>query len=352
VAGQRTNEWKLGLFVVSALAIGFAALLWLGANRFQRRILPAWTYLDESVQGLDVGSAVKFRGVTIGSVAQISVAPDRRRVAVLMNIYEDVLASLGLRRREEKTDDGRPFVPPEVRVQLASAGLTGGKFLSLDLFDPAKTPLPELPFVVPYNYVPAAPSTLKNVEETVLKLAAELPGTLDEVKGLIGDGRKFLAALDVQRLTTDAHQLMGDLDRTITAFDAPGLNRRLDALLTNIDGTVARVDRLTADLDQFAQEGGQVQAFIDELRQTTRAMREAVEKADLAGTTASVRDGVGAVSGLTRDLSGMSGELRQALVALRDAADKVADLAEVLQRDPSSILHGRSPGPPGPGGRP
>ena len=63
-ATTATNHWKLGLFVLISLFVMIAALFWLGARRFQRTSFPAVTYFDESVQGLDVGSPVKFRGGT------------------------------------------------------------------------------------------------------------------------------------------------------------------------------------------------------------------------------------------------------------------------------------------------
>ncbi len=351
MAGQQTNEWKLGLFVVTALMVGLASIVWLGANRFERKIISAWTYFDESVQGLEVGSAVKFRGVLIGNAAQIRVAPDHRRVAVLMHINAEVLSALGLRGEGQREDTSRPFVPPDVRVQLASAGLTGGKFLSIDKFDPKKTPLPELPFPVPWNYVPATPSTLKSVEETVLKLANDVPQAIADARELFQDARRFLVDLDAKGLSGEAQALMSETRATVAAVDAPALAAKVDALLSTLDRTAARIDALAADVNRFTGEEGQLTGLITDARAVTRTVNEAIERADLAATTASLRDTSGSVGGLTRDLGAMSRDLRQALTSLRDAADKVARLAEVLERDPGSLIHGRSPGAAGPGGR-
>lgn len=351
MAGQRTNEWKLGLFVVTGLTVGLASILWLGANKFEREIISAWTYFDESVQGLDTGSAVKFRGVTIGTVAQIGVAPDKRRVAVLMHIYADVLASLGLRKRGQKDDPDQPFVPRNVRVQLASAGITGVKFLSIDLFDPKKQPMPELGFIVPWNYIPAAPSTLRNLEDTVLRLAEELPEGVADAKALLKDARAFLAAVDAPALSKDAQGLMGDAREAIAAVDVAGLRGKIDTLLDSLERTADRLDTVAADVNRFTSEGGQVDGLLTDVREATRVVREAVDHADIAATTSSLRVTAGSVTDLSRELGGASGELRQALTALRDAAEKVADLAEVLERDPGSLIHGRSPGAEGPGGR-
>src|SRR5436190_37346 len=71
-----TNHWKLGLFVVVALLTMVGAAFWLGSRALRRESVPLVTYFDEPVQGLDVGSPVKFRGVTIGTVADITLAPD------------------------------------------------------------------------------------------------------------------------------------------------------------------------------------------------------------------------------------------------------------------------------------
>lgn len=351
MAGQETNEWKLGLFVVTAIMVGLASVVWLGANRFEREIIPAWTYFDESVQGLETGSAVKFRGVLIGNVAQISVAPDHRRVAVLMHINADVLSALGLRRKDQREDTSRPFVPPDVRVQLASAGLTGGKFLSIDKFDPTKTKLPELPFVVPWNYVPATPSTLKSVEETVLKLATDVPQAIADARQLFQDARGFLADIDAEGISGEAQALMSETRQAVAAVDAPALSAKLDAMLTTLDRAATRIDALAADLNRFTGEEGQLNGLIADAREVTRTVNEAIDAADLPATTASLRDTSGSVGGLSRDLSVMSRDLRQALTSLRDAADKVARLAEVLERDPGAVIHGRSPGASGPGGR-
>ena len=65
---SRANHFKLGLFVITGLVAGLAALVFLGANRLVHEPTLIETYLDQSVQGLDVGSKVKYRGVTIGSV--------------------------------------------------------------------------------------------------------------------------------------------------------------------------------------------------------------------------------------------------------------------------------------------
>src|SRR5689334_7389258 len=127
MATTATNHWKLGLFVIVAVLAAAGTVFWLAARRFQRDSLQAISYFDESVQGLDVGSPVKFRGVVIGTVSDITIAPDHRHVQVTSDIYIDALTRLGL--YIPKRNNGEVFIDPNMRVQLAAAGITGVRFL-------------------------------------------------------------------------------------------------------------------------------------------------------------------------------------------------------------------------------
>ena len=59
---NRSNEWKVGAFVVGGVIAAVATLFWLGAARFNSETIERVTFLDESVQGLEVGAPVKVRG--------------------------------------------------------------------------------------------------------------------------------------------------------------------------------------------------------------------------------------------------------------------------------------------------
>jgi phospholipid/cholesterol/gamma-HCH transport system substrate-binding protein len=138
MATTATNHWKLGLFVLLAVGAMLGALFWLGARRFHRESFQAVSYFDESVQGLDVGSPVKFRGVTVGTVRDITIAPDHRHVQVIADLYVDALVRLGLSTRAPESAE--EFIAPSLRVQLASVGITGVRFIQADFFDPERYP--------------------------------------------------------------------------------------------------------------------------------------------------------------------------------------------------------------------
>jgi len=289
MATTATNHWKLGLFVLLAIGATLGALFWLGARRFRRESFPAISYFDESVQGLDIGSPVKFRGVTVGTVSDITIAPDHRHVQVTSDMYVDALVRLGLRTAAPKS--GEEFIAPNLRVQLASAGITGVRFIQTDFFDPERYPPPRLPFEPPWNYVPSAPSTLKNVEEAAIEIMNRLPMLADRAKDTLADLRKTLGSIDTL---------------------ASGLGA----------------------------EGGSFNQTVRELRAAAIRVGRALDEAKLGATTASVRDTAASVGHAATGVGDAQEELQASLVALREALESVRTLADSLERDPSVVLRG------------
>jgi ABC-type transporter Mla subunit MlaD len=283
-----TNHWKLGLFVVTGLAIGLAAIFWLGLRRLNRDAVPMVTYFDESVQGLDVGSPVKFRGVTLGTVSAITVAPDQRHVEVWMRLYKAELARMGVDPDGPRDRLWRP--------QLASAGITGVKFVQFDTFPPERHPEPELAFAVSDRYyVAAVPSTLKSLEEVANEFLAKLPTLTDNLGDAILEAKRALRALS----------------------EVAGWVRDDESGLKKLAAT---------------------------LNETAEALKQSIRQAELAQTTSTVRTAAGSVNAAANRLGGQSAQLEQALVGLRETLEAVRLLAARLERDPSALVRGRAVG--------
>src|SRR6187399_2056068 len=93
---QGTNYWKLGLFVLAGGAMALIAIVLLGTRNWNKQSVQYVSYFDESVQGLELGSPVKFRGVSIGKVARIDISTDQRHVAVTSELLVERLGALEL----------------------------------------------------------------------------------------------------------------------------------------------------------------------------------------------------------------------------------------------------------------
>jgi len=83
---RKTSKFMIGLFVTFGVLIGMVAVVWLGASKYFEKGKTYVTFFDESVQGLQVDSAVKYRGVEVGRVEAIRVAPDNRLIEVVIKV--------------------------------------------------------------------------------------------------------------------------------------------------------------------------------------------------------------------------------------------------------------------------
>src|SRR5512137_3141256 len=80
----KANYFKLGLFVIGAVVSLAILLVIIGSGRAFQQKITIETYFNESVQGLDIGSKVKYRGVVIGEVTKIGFTYTRYQLDIPM----------------------------------------------------------------------------------------------------------------------------------------------------------------------------------------------------------------------------------------------------------------------------
>src|SRR5262245_56809024 len=70
---QKANPTSIGLFFAMGLALGIAALLVFSSPSLFHPQQKSILYFDATLKGLTPGTPVKFRGVTVGSVAEVLI---------------------------------------------------------------------------------------------------------------------------------------------------------------------------------------------------------------------------------------------------------------------------------------
>ncbi len=315
------NQWKLGLFVLVVLGAAVTALVGIGECSTRHATVAFLTYFDESVGGLDRGSRVEFRGVDVGSVSDIEIGPDHRHIEVTYDLDADALARMGIVPPVPR-EGPRYVVPAGLRAQIGGNGITGVRYVALDVVDPRQNPPPVLPFPVPPDHIPAAPSSLKSLEDSLARAADRIPALLDAIVATTDRVDRLLAGLQREDLSgraatmlAHAERVLSSVDATIGRFDRERVPEKAARALDDARGAVGKVDRVLERLD-----GEQ-------------------------GLLASMGRATDAVGQVGRRVSSSTRDLDQALDELRDAAQAIRSLAEDIDRDPDMLLKGR------PGGR-
>jgi paraquat-inducible protein B len=312
-----TNRWKLGLFVILGVALALTALAVLGARRWNDKTVTYVSFFDESVQGLEVGSPVKFRGVTIGRVAGIDVAPDHRHVQVANELFVEQLGRLGL-HSIARGDTGLS-VHPNLRVQLGSTGITGVKFILLDYFDGKAYPALVLPFKAPQNTIATTPSTMKNLEDSVVRATNQFPDIAAALLETITKLNGLLDSVEEQRLPSRASETLGETDSAmrelraqLKALNAGALSAHAEQNLTELNQTLVGVNRLLTRLESD-------QGLMKSAERAANSMDEVARGAHSVGP-----------------------ELELTMREVRGAARSIRRFMDTLERDPDMLLKGRA----------
>lgn len=319
--------WKVGLATALGIALSWLVLVAWGSIRADET-LEIVTYLDEPVDGLPLDSRVEIRGVIVGRVVSIGLAEDHRHVEVRAALGLLQLERLGLRRPGEPVRRGvAPFAQlPGLRAYLAPIGITSAQVLQLDVLDPARYPPPELPFDVPWNYVPATASTARTIVLSVDAIVPRIPGVLDGADQFVAAVESALVAIDPPGLKRSFEEKLTTGERLVGALE-PDSVARIDSTLTGwtaeLAGMTRAVEQLQATLDDPAADPAKLEAAITDMEakvrsidlpEITRQIRALSDGAQSALRAASetieaVRSGARSVGELSRWLRGVTGPM-------------------------------------------
>ena len=86
---------RLGLFLVVGLVVVLATALFFIQRLRSREVITAVTYTRENVSGLEVSSPVRYRGVSVGRIADVRVDPRSNSIEVDFEVFLDRLVTIG-----------------------------------------------------------------------------------------------------------------------------------------------------------------------------------------------------------------------------------------------------------------
>jgi paraquat-inducible protein B len=317
-----TNHYKLGLFVIMGVAAAIVVGLLVGGAHYRTRTIKYHSYFNESVQGLELGSPVKFRGVSIGTVSVIDIAPDHRMVDVVSELDIQHVIRMGLTEAGHQRGAERFAIPPDLRLQLNSQGITGVKYIAMDFFDMKSNPPPPLPFSIRTDhYIPAASSMLKNLEDTVTKAMERLPEMVDAVIVIMQRVDRLFATLESQDVSGKAVATLS----------------HADSAMATLQSTMGRIDRQ----DLGAKSAG----VLADLSVATNKLNEVLDGlGGQQGLIASARRATDEFGEVGRASRSTQKSLDATLRDLSEAAESIRALADALQRDPDMLLKGKAKG--------
>jgi paraquat-inducible protein B len=328
----------VGAFVLGAFTLGIMALLFFGGVSLFHQQQRFMVYFDESIQGLNLGSPVKLRGVAVGRVVSLNVRYDETKnqplVAVVCEFDRNMITdNSGAVIDVSKSKQLESLINRGLRAQLGVIGLaTGLLYVELDFLDPRENPM-EAPIAgAKYPVMPAVPSAISEFQSSATEILTKLKrvdfeGLANDVKGLLTDAKVQIDSLDLKGLGAQ-------WQRTGASVEALVKDPEIKQTFANLNATLASLRSALADLHETLQHvDTQVDGNGQELQATLRRTEQTLQQFDAAALT--LRRFVGSQQNLGDDT-------HEALTHLAAAADAVERLADFLERNPNALLSGRA----------
>jgi phospholipid/cholesterol/gamma-HCH transport system substrate-binding protein len=318
----KVNFAAVGAFVIVLTVAIISGTLWLASGKYYRKVYDTYeTYMTESVSGLNLNAAVRYRGVDVGRVRKILLAPGN---------VEQVRVTLDIER-------GTP-VKSNTVATLRTQGLTGIAFVELSGGRNDSPPLQAGPGQE-YPVITSGPSLIEHLETVTPMLIANLARVGDNLNALLDDTnrralRSTLADLAVLTHTLAARSSAIDSTMLSTARamdNAARVTAQLPPLVQRFDRTADALERMAGGVSDAATS---VRGTFDSARGTLDSAR-------------STLDGSGA--NIAQFTATTLPEARELVVELRGLTATMHRVVEEVERNPSVLLQGQRPAKRGPG---
>ncbi|HYC55880.1 MAG TPA: MlaD family protein [Candidatus Binatia bacterium] len=322
---RKSNPVLIGAFVIGAVVLMLAGITAFGSGKFFRKTYKYVLYFDSDVNGLTVGAPVKLKGVPLGSVTDIllNFGALTQQTGADATIYIPVVIELDA---DQAFDLGSSALPdPQtiafavemgLRAQLAMESfVTGVLYVQLDLIPGSALNMRGDPSV-PFIEIPTLPTPLEAVQQKLSELIQQFEGV--DLRGLV-DGLKE------------------SVDGIKRLVNSPALQATID----NLDDTVADV---RATLDSVRQTADTLSSNIGPLRKDLSMAAQDFSGAarELSATLETARVALDNARSLVDPNSPLIVGINETLAELGDASRAVKRLADLIERQPGSLLRGKA----------
>jgi len=257
----KPNYFRLGSFVLLGFGLFLVGLLAFGGGQMFRQKAYVETYVNGSVQGVDIGSGVKFRGVQIGRVIAIdfsfnlydktNIDQAKNYVVLVMEIDREIAPGIfdpaSVEALKQNISEG-------LRVRIEPQGITGLNYLDFGYVDPKRFPVLEVSWKPDHFYIPYAPGEITNFLDSINNIMREVEKLnieefSDNALTLLENLNKAVVEAKIGEISADIKALIGDVSKTIDAADVDGLSADAKSLLAGLAASNQRLENILKNLE-------------------------------------------------------------------------------------------------------
>lgn len=332
---EKANKIKLGAFVIIAITMILGSFLAIGTLKFFEPRFKAMTVLNTSVEGMTVGSPVKYMGVPVGRITRISL----RDIDGFINVYFDIFpSSIDIVSKDKPIAFSGSLNTNNIIEQkgllcfLNASGIMGGSYLELTISDNLRVALPELDVNPPPGvfYIRSRNSHVSNVIQNIGLMLEQLTQVnfvqlADRIKSSLDNADKILNNPELNEMVARWNRISKDVEFSSTNFRDVFNKERIQQIINIIEyaGNSAESLKKALPPEKIAQ-------MSDDLAQSAKELRIFLGNAEESRGR------------LTQDIGDVKNRLMSTLLRIERTLNIFSELITSLENDPSQMLTGKN----------
>jgi len=294
---NRTQNIKLGIFVIVSLLIFITGIYYLGKqqNLFQK-VTKIYAYFDD-IKGLKEGNTILFSGIHAGTVSDLSIVNDSTiKVEMLIN------------------DKVTPFIKKDSKVEITNEGVIGNKIINIYPGSANFENVKEGDFL-PVKQTLNVEDVMKEAMEIVRK-AKTLSEGLNQITAHVLNGDGMLGTI------LHNEQVKQDFIRSVNQMDSASRTiNQLANKLNNGKGDMAKLinqDNITTGIDTLMQQFYSINNNLKDV------------SLELKNTTEQINSGNGLISKILYDTS-LTKEVDSTLARANQSMEELGAAASAVE---------------------
>jgi len=314
----RAQRIRLGIFVIVAIVIIVVGIGVVVAPKFlEKRDIYYIAFENVSVTGLQEGSAVKYLGVQVGYVSDISI--DKQNV-------QRVIVEVSL-------EEGIP-VKEDSQAEISMLGITGLKVIEI------RGGSNQASRLAPGSFIEAGRSATEKITGRAETLAAQTEVILDNIKELTRE-ENVERILELSDTASEAISHFNDfMERNENSLSATIENTR--QFSGDIDSLTQHAKSILASVDRFAQSD-----TLNQIVENVANVTSALEQAELVRLFQEINTTLEQTNSMLRDVEISFSKSRTDLVytieRLKESVDYLNQFSRMISENPSVLIRGVEP---------
>ncbi|WP_456387483.1 MlaD family protein [Desulfolithobacter sp.] len=326
---KKASPTLIGTFVIGALFLLVAGIFIIGNIKLREQTNRFVLFFNGSLNGLDTGAPVTYKGVPVGHVAGIEILYDKNTGEYLTPVYVEITVrdSSGKSYFEEAgfKDAGSFFqaqIERGLRAKLKMQSLVTGKlYIELSYFPGTETRLRKTEGSC--MEIPTVPSELERLTQALENLHLEeiigkTVSILDNINSILTSSAFHEGMATFNTTLKDLDILLKDLDRELPRISS-GLNLALDRFATLAKNTDTLVQSTTRNTDLLG-----------------RQLQESLNNADK--TMASLETTLKILQEVLSEDSPLFFTLTRTVDEISRTSSSVRQFIDYLQRHPNALI--------------